>query len=161
MNLKLTWSVLADTFSKWNEHKAIRLGAALAYFGIFAIAPVLIIAIAIAGLVYGRGGDRRQHCSLDQWGGREQHRAIRAGTDRERQSTGRGGDRRGGGYSRHRFQLDRFVLTAQRRAQHGLGSRSKTGLPPHGYAPETMPCPSRWYSGSGFSCWHRCCSRQA
>ncbi len=54
MNLKLAWSVLADTFSKWNEHKAIRLGAALAYFGIFAIAPVLIIVIAIAGLVYGR-----------------------------------------------------------------------------------------------------------
>lgn len=54
MNLKLAGNVLADTFSKWNEHKAIRLGAALAYFGIFAIAPVLIIAIAIAGLVYGR-----------------------------------------------------------------------------------------------------------
>ncbi len=54
MNLKLAWSVLSDTFSKWNEHKAIRLGAALAYFAIFAIAPVLIIAIAIAGLVYGR-----------------------------------------------------------------------------------------------------------
>ena len=29
MNLKLAWNVLADTFSKWNEHKAIRLGAAL------------------------------------------------------------------------------------------------------------------------------------
>ena len=54
MKLKLAWSMLADTYSKWNEHKAIRLGAALAYFGIFAIAPVLIIAIAIAGLVYGR-----------------------------------------------------------------------------------------------------------
>lgn len=54
MMLKLVWSLLTDTFSKWNEHKAIRLGAALAYFGIFAIAPVLIIAIAIAGLVYGR-----------------------------------------------------------------------------------------------------------
>lgn len=54
MSLELAWSVLADTFAKWNEHKAIRLGAALAYFAIFAIAPVLIIAIAIAGLVYGR-----------------------------------------------------------------------------------------------------------
>ncbi len=54
MILKPAWSMLADTFSKWNEHKAIRLGAAMAYFGIFAIAPVLIIAIAIAGLVYGR-----------------------------------------------------------------------------------------------------------
>ena len=52
--LNLAWSVLAETFTKWIEHKAVRLGAALAYFAIFAIAPVLIIAIAIAGLVYGR-----------------------------------------------------------------------------------------------------------
>jgi len=53
-NLKLALSVLAETFAKWNEHKAVRLGAALAYFAIFAIAPVLIIAIGIAGLVYGQ-----------------------------------------------------------------------------------------------------------
>ena len=56
MNLKLAWSLLAETFAKWNEHKAIRMGAALAYFGIFAIAPVLIIAIAIAGLALLAGG---------------------------------------------------------------------------------------------------------
>src|SRR5512133_3534582 len=54
MTLKLAWSVLAEIISKWNEHKVIRMGAALAYYGIFAVAPVLIIAIAIAGLVYGR-----------------------------------------------------------------------------------------------------------
>lgn len=54
MTLKLAWNVLAEIISKWNEHKVIRLGAALAYFGVFAIAPVLMIAIAIAGLVYGR-----------------------------------------------------------------------------------------------------------
>ncbi len=54
MKLRLAWSMLAEILSKWNEHKAIRMGAALAYFGIFAIAPVLIIAIAIAGLVYRR-----------------------------------------------------------------------------------------------------------
>jgi membrane protein len=53
-NLMLFLRMLADAFSNWNEHKAIRLGAALAYFAIFAIAPVLIIAMAIAGLVYGR-----------------------------------------------------------------------------------------------------------
>ena len=52
--LKLAWSVLTEILAKWNEHKAIRMGAALAYFGIFAIAPILIIAIGIAGLVYGR-----------------------------------------------------------------------------------------------------------
>lgn len=54
MKLKLASSMLAEAFSKWNEHKAIRMGAALAYFGMFAIAPVLLIAIAVAGLVYGR-----------------------------------------------------------------------------------------------------------
>ena len=54
MTFRLAWSVLAEILAKWNEHKAIRMGAALAYFGIFAIAPILIIAIAIAGLVYGR-----------------------------------------------------------------------------------------------------------
>lgn len=54
MQLKLAWSMLSEILSKWNEHKTIRMGAALAYFGIFAIAPVLIIAIAIAGLAYGR-----------------------------------------------------------------------------------------------------------
>jgi membrane protein len=52
MTLKLAWKVLAEIISKWNEHKAIRMGAVLAYYGIFAIAPVLMI--AIAGLVYGR-----------------------------------------------------------------------------------------------------------
>jgi len=52
--LKLGLSVLAETIAGWNEHKAVRLGAALAYFAIFAIAPVLIIAIGIAGLVYGQ-----------------------------------------------------------------------------------------------------------
>lgn len=43
MNLKLIWSVLADTFSKWNAHKAIRLGAIPANFWIFANAPDKII----------------------------------------------------------------------------------------------------------------------
>src|SRR5512141_2053580 len=54
MTLKLAWSMLAEIITKWNEHKVIRMGAALAYYGVFAMAPVLMIAIAIAGLVYGR-----------------------------------------------------------------------------------------------------------
>jgi len=54
MNLKLAWSILAETISMWNEYKAIRLGAAQPILGMFAIAPAIIIAVAIAGLVYGR-----------------------------------------------------------------------------------------------------------
>ena len=52
--IRILWKTLAEINAKWSEHKAVRLGAALAYFSMFAIAPVLIIAIAIAGLVYGR-----------------------------------------------------------------------------------------------------------
>jgi membrane protein len=54
MNLKAIWEILKETFSDWNEDKAPRLAAALAYYTMFSIAPVLIIVIAIAGLVLGR-----------------------------------------------------------------------------------------------------------
>jgi membrane protein len=37
----------------WWEDNALRLGASLAYYTLFAIAPVLLVAIAIAGLVFG------------------------------------------------------------------------------------------------------------
>ncbi len=37
----------------WWEDNALHLGAALAYYTLFAIAPVLLIAIAIAGFVFG------------------------------------------------------------------------------------------------------------
>jgi membrane protein len=40
--------------SQWVADKAPRLGAALAYYTIFSLAPLLVIAIGIAGLVFGR-----------------------------------------------------------------------------------------------------------
>lgn len=54
MNAKSLWSLLKDTASEWVEDKAPRLGAALAYYTIFAIAPLLVIVIAVAGFVFGR-----------------------------------------------------------------------------------------------------------
>jgi membrane protein len=53
MNLKTLFQLLKETFNEWNEDKAPRLGAALAYYSVFSIAPLLIIAIAIAGQVFG------------------------------------------------------------------------------------------------------------
>lgn len=41
------------TFKEFGEDKAPRLGAALAYYTIFSIAPLLLIAVAIAGLAFG------------------------------------------------------------------------------------------------------------
>jgi membrane protein len=47
-------NLFKQTFSEFGSDKVPRLGAALAYYTIFSIAPLLLIAIAIAGLVFGR-----------------------------------------------------------------------------------------------------------
>ena len=47
------WGLLRDTFSRWSGHKDARLGAALSYYSIFSLGPLIVIAIAIAGLVFG------------------------------------------------------------------------------------------------------------
>ncbi len=53
MDPKDIFDLLKETFSRFNEDKAARLGASLAYYTIFSIAPLLVIAIAIAGFVFG------------------------------------------------------------------------------------------------------------
>jgi membrane protein len=45
--------VLKDAFTAWVDDYAPSMGAALAYYTIFSIAPLLVIVIAIAGLVFG------------------------------------------------------------------------------------------------------------
>ena len=52
MNPKVIVGLLKETFKEWQEDKASRLAAALAYYTAFSIAPLLVIAIAIAALVY-------------------------------------------------------------------------------------------------------------
>lgn len=44
---------LKMTLDNWMEDNALRLSAALAYYSIFSIAPLLVIAISVAGLVLG------------------------------------------------------------------------------------------------------------
>jgi membrane protein len=47
-------SILKETYGDWSEDKASRLAAALAYYTAFSIAPLLLISITVAGLVFGR-----------------------------------------------------------------------------------------------------------
>jgi membrane protein len=54
------WTALRETVSRWSEHKDARLGAALAYYSVFSIGPLILIAIAIAGLVFGAEAVRGQ-----------------------------------------------------------------------------------------------------
>jgi membrane protein len=47
------WVLIKNTVSGFMEHENLTRGAAIAYYTIFSIAPLLIIFIAIAGLVFG------------------------------------------------------------------------------------------------------------
>jgi membrane protein len=48
------WSLLKRAGNAWLEDRASSMGAALAYYTAFSIAPLLIIAIGVAGVVFGR-----------------------------------------------------------------------------------------------------------
>jgi membrane protein len=54
MSVRRYLALLKDTFTAWQAHKAERLGAALAYYTIFALAPLLTIFIGIAALAFGQ-----------------------------------------------------------------------------------------------------------
>ena len=44
--------LLIETYQSWRADRAIRLGAGLAYYAVFAAVPVLTISVAVAGLVF-------------------------------------------------------------------------------------------------------------
>ena len=46
------WSLATRTFEAWNNHGALQLGAALAYYAVFSISPFLIIILSVAGFFY-------------------------------------------------------------------------------------------------------------
>jgi membrane protein len=48
------WGLLRESVSRWVDDFAPSMGAALSYYTIFSIAPLLLIAIAIAGMVFGK-----------------------------------------------------------------------------------------------------------
>jgi membrane protein len=48
------WPLLKEAASDWSHDRAPRLGAALAYYTVFSIVPLLVIMIAVIGLVFGQ-----------------------------------------------------------------------------------------------------------
>ena len=53
MDLDMWWTVLKEAATKWSSHKDARQGAALAYYSVFSLSPIIVIAIAVAGLLFG------------------------------------------------------------------------------------------------------------
>src|ERR1700674_951006 len=58
--MKRYFDLLKQAFTEFQRDKAQRLGAALAYYTLFSIAPLLLIAIAIAGIVFGKSQAQAQ-----------------------------------------------------------------------------------------------------
>jgi membrane protein len=52
------FGLFKQSYLQWSEDKASQMAAALAYYTIFSLAPMLIIAIAIAGFVWGEEAAR-------------------------------------------------------------------------------------------------------
>ncbi len=47
-----SFSLLKQTFSEWLKDKAPQLGAALAYYTVFSLAPLVLLLLAIVGLLF-------------------------------------------------------------------------------------------------------------
>src|SRR6266480_7928253 len=45
-------SLLKQTFQEWLEDKAPQLGAALAYYTVFSLAPLILVLLAIVGVIF-------------------------------------------------------------------------------------------------------------
>jgi len=54
LSLRRLWKIYQGAAFEWNEDKAPRMAAALAFYTVFSLAPIVIIAVTVAGMVFGR-----------------------------------------------------------------------------------------------------------
>ncbi len=85
-----SWGPLfVQSFNDWLADRALRFSAALAYYSIFAMAPLIIIAIAVAGLIFGEEAARGQVYQQIEWllgskGASEIQTLIQASSDTQK-----------------------------------------------------------------------------
>jgi len=60
MTPRQVWQVMKDVFRQWQNDEPFQLAAALAYYTVFSLAPLLLIVIAVAGLVFGQEAAHNQ-----------------------------------------------------------------------------------------------------
>ena len=58
LDFKSGWGLLHKTFTSWLNDYAPSMGAALAYYTLFSMAPLLLIVVSVAGLVFGQDAAR-------------------------------------------------------------------------------------------------------
>jgi membrane protein len=52
------WQLIKATIERWLAHKDAQQGAALAYYSVFSVGPLMVIAVGIAGLAFGEQAAR-------------------------------------------------------------------------------------------------------
>ena len=52
------WALIKDAVNGWSEHHASRIGAALAFYTVFSLGPILLLAVVVAGFFFGQGTAR-------------------------------------------------------------------------------------------------------
>ena len=67
MNIKTLFRLSKSAFANWQADYAPSMGAALSYYTVFSIAPLLVIVIAVAALIFGQ--DVAHAAIIDQAGG--------------------------------------------------------------------------------------------
>ena len=52
------WALVKDAANGWSVHRASRIGAALAFYTVFSLGPILLLAVVVAGFFFGQGAAR-------------------------------------------------------------------------------------------------------
>ncbi len=60
---KQAFTILKETVTDWLDDKAARLAAALAFYTLLSLAPLLVLAVSVAGLVFGEDAARGEVAS--------------------------------------------------------------------------------------------------
>ena len=95
--VKSLWPLVKESVSQWSDDYAPSMGAALAYYTIFSIAPLIVIAIAVAGFVVRRRRRAWRDLRAASRADRRRRRDGDPGPGQERERAGQGdvrGDRR-------------------------------------------------------------------
>ena len=53
-------ATIKTTFARWNEHNAPRMGAALSFYTILSLSPLLVLVVAAAGFIFSRTSAQAQ-----------------------------------------------------------------------------------------------------
>ncbi len=88
-SLKAWWTLVKTAVSSWLDDYAPSMGAALSYYTVFSLAPLLLIVVSVAGLVFGEDAVRGELCAQLQGLMGSRCRGGGAGPARERQQAGR------------------------------------------------------------------------